>query len=201
MSNNMVSNNYSQIELCGDYFIDEFCDDDLKDCYAFKMKSTKCKKEAKKFHKLIIQFVDNRKLPLENAIVNKLVVQYKTNGEFNEIIQNESTYLPADSYKMVKLEVTPKKDEVSYYLPIAIIDNERELKSILAGGEHVELRFIVDISIINSFGVVSNGEYTFRIRRTGQKGRNVPWEKYELLGRKIYYKNIYYNDSYNLDKD
>lgn len=190
LSNNMVSNCFSQIDLIGKFYIED-CKNELVNCYGYKMKNND-NIDSKNYHRIIIQLLDTKQLPLESATINKLTIQYKFIDKFGESIDKESIYYPDKSELPVELEVTPNKNEITYYLPVSIIDSITNLNNIINNNN---LRIIADISIINSFGVVSNGEYTFKISKTSRRVNNDLWIEYGLIGRKIYYKNISYERS------
>lgn len=189
LSNDMVSNCFSQIELVGNFYVED-CKEELIDCYGLKMKNIE-NSESKNYHRIIFRLKDINNLPLKCAEIKKLTIQYQINGEFGDKVNIDSVYYPSDKALPVTLEVAPNSSEITYYLPIAIIDDIKILKNIISS---VNLRIIADMSITNSFGVTSNGEYTFRITKTNNRANNGLWIEYKLGARKIYYKEINYYD-------
>ncbi|MBQ3475615.1 MAG: hypothetical protein IJH20_05540 [Bacilli bacterium] len=94
--------------------------------------------------------------------------------------------------KPVKLEVTTHEDKITYYLPICIV-GDNELLNNIYSGKNITIEAIFYIK--NVFNVVSEGDYTIHFNKRNQKSEN--WIHYDLYGRKIYFKNIYYDDENN----
>lgn len=102
------------------------------------------------------------------------------------INEKQKTYFSKGEY--VKLEVTPKENSITYYLPIFIYDKPESLKNL---SDSKKLRIVVTMYIKNAFNVISKAEYTIHLDK---KEKITDWVKYTMYGRKIYFKEITYED-------
>ena len=185
LGNDMISNCFSKIDIEKENYMDYTSDTYTSD-NGLKMSNVKPVDNNNYYHKLIIQMSDTNDLPLSLGHIKELKIEYT--DEFSNLKEN-FIYKPVnDNY--IKLEVTPKTNKMTYYLPICLLDNPKNLKEI---EKENSLRITFIMSIKNSFNVVSTNEYTIILNK-GNKIVNSDWIQYSLSGRKIYFKNITYEE-------
>ena len=185
LNNNMVATRFSQIDLEKENFYDPNILTNYKDSYGIKMiEENKNKKDKLSYIRLILQLKDKYDLPLMYGKIDKLDIFYNYEKPYEN--EDRKTYL--SNGEEVELEVTPHEDKITYYLPICIIDETSELEKI---NKSKKIRIVAKINIKNSFNVVSTAEYTIHLTRDNQASEN--WVRYNMNGRKIYFKEVIYN--------
>ena len=185
LDNDMIANCFSKIDIERVNYFDATEKEYNKEVYGLKMVNIDKDNKKNHYHKIILQIKDNNNLPLVSAKIEKLEIEFDYNDELFTF-RKKNTYYSNDS---VILEVTPHNDKITYYLPICILDDVKYLKSIY---NNKEIRVIAQISIKNSFNVVSNGEYTLVLSKGNKASED--WTEYSLRGRKIYFNKIEYKD-------
>lgn len=187
LSNDVITSCFSQIDIEKINYLEinqEIYDSNS--VYGLKMVNKQKESSADNYYKIILQIKDNKNLQLVSACIDKLTIEFEYSSDFKgENITN--IYESTDS---VKLEVTPHMNQITYFLPICIIDDIKYLKAI---EESKHLRITAQMSIINSFNVVSKGEYTILLNNTGTVHNN-NWKEFYLKARKIYFNEITYKD-------
>lgn len=188
-NDSMVSKCYSQIEIETKNYYDANIRQYKLNDYGLKMYNIDKGKKVNKYNKIILHVVDNKNLSLTKGKINELVIEFDDKEEKHFEYKYEGT-------DEVKLEVAPqnnsKTDNLTYYLPIFLMDDEDNLKKIY---EAKKLRITFHMSIKNVFNVRVDGEYTIIVsKRNTQHG---DWTEYDLNGRKIYYDRIVYEEESN----
>lgn len=185
LTNNMITTRFSQIDLEKDQYYDSSVNEYNSDVYGIKMTVEDNKVDSNlKYNKIILQLKDKNDLPLTYGKIYNLEVFYG----YTTAYVNESKRIYKSNGEEVKLEVTPHEDKITYYLPICILDDEEHLKTIFDSNK---IRIVATIYIKNAFNVVSKAEYTIHLDKNGF---NTGWVKYSLYGRKIYFKEITYDE-------
>ncbi len=184
-NDSMVSKCYSQIEIEQKNYYDANIRQYKLNDYGLQMYNTDKEEKANNYNKIILHLVDNKNLSLKKGRISKLIIEF----DDKEKKHYEYKY---EGNGEVKLEVAPnnnpKTDNLTYYLPIFLMDDEETLKRIY---ESTKLRITFYMSIKNVFNVRVDGEYTIVILK-----RNVlsDWTEYDLSARKIYYSRIVYEE-------
>lgn len=101
--------------------------------------------------------------------------------------QNEIT-IDSVNNEYVNLEKSIDMDQETYYMPVIGLINYDISNNIKINSY---LRVTFDVSLKNSFNIVSESENTIIINKTNNENQ---WEVYKLAGRKIYHGKIYYNN-------
>jgi len=185
LNNDMISNCFSKIDIEKTNYMDNTKTLYNAD-YGIELINPECTIENKYYHKLILQINDSNDLPLSFGYIRELKIEHNYTDDLTTF-RKESIYKPINE-KYIKLEVTPSSNKITYYLPICLLDDAKNLKEI---ENNNSLRITFYMSIKNSFNVISNGEYTIVLN----KGKLVSdWTEYTLYGRKIYFKDIVYED-------
>lgn len=185
LNNDMISNCFSKIDIEKENYMNYTTDKYITD-NGLKMCNVKSTDKNDYYHKLIIQISDINDLPLSLGHIEELNIEYT--DEFSSL-RKIFTYKPVnDNY--IKLEVTTKTNKMIYSLPICLLDNSKNLKEI---EKENLLRITFIMSIKNSFNVVSTSEYTIVLNKEN-KNENTNLIKYSLLDRKVYFKNITYEE-------
>ena len=184
LNNNMVATRFSQIDLEKENYYDPNVLTNYKESYGIKMiEENKTKKDELSYIRIILQLKDKYSLPLMYGKINKLDIFYNYDKPY--VNEDRKTYISKG--EETELEVTPNEDKITYYLPICIIDEAKELERI---NESKKIRIVAKISIKNSFNVVSTAEYTIHLIKESQASEN--WIRYNMNGRKIYFKEVIY---------
>ena len=185
LSNDMISNCFSKIDIEKINYMDNTKNLYNTD-YGIELVNSECNIKNKYYHKLILHINDSNDLPLSFGYIKELKIEHDYTDDLTTF-RKESVYKPIND-KFIKLEVTPASNRITYYLPICLLDDAKNLKEI---ENNNSLRITFYMSIKNSFNVISNGEYTIVLN----KGKLVSdWTEYTLYGRKIYFKDIVYED-------
>ena len=185
LSNDMISNCFSKIDIEKINYMDHTKTLYSTD-YGIELLNTECTMENKYYHKLILQINDSNDLPLSFGYIKELKIEHDYTDDLTTY-RKESVYKSLNE-KFIKLEVTPVSNRITYYVPICLLDDAKNLKEI---EKNNSLRITFTMSIKNSFNVISSGEYTIVLN----KGKLVSdWTEYTLYGRKIYFKDIVYDD-------
>ena len=185
LTNNMITTRFSQIDLEKDQYYDSSINEYNNEVYGIKMTIADNEGESNlKYNKIILQLKDKNDLPLTYGKIYIMEVFYGYTTPY--VDENKRIY--ESSGEEVKLEVTPHKDKNTYYLPICILDDEEYLKAIF---DSSKIRIVATIYIKNAFNVVSKAEYTIHLNKNGF---NTSWAKYSLYGRKIYFKEITFDE-------
>lgn len=185
LTNNMITTRFSQIDLEKEQFYDSSIKE-YNDDYGIKMTVTDVKdKSSLKYNKIILHLNDKNDLPLTYGKIHDIELFYGYKTPYVD----ESKRVYHSSGEEVKLEVTPHEDKITYYLPICILDDEEYLNAIF---DSSKIRIVATIYVKNAFNVVSKAEYTIHLNKNGY---NTGWVKYSLHGRKIYFKEITFDDN------
>lgn len=188
LNNDMISNCFSQIDVESINYLDINFKKEMS-YFGIDMINKDSKPNSRLYYfRVILQIKDENRLPLVSAQINKLEIQYKFDDGMT--VYDKTSIYEVKATNETKLEVTPNNEVITYYLPINILDNAMDLKQI---AQNNKLKITAQIDVKNSFNVISRGEYTILLN---QKNRlpNSEWTEYELLARKIYYKDVIYKE-------
>ena len=191
LKGNMIISRFSQLDLETRNYYDPRMLNDFDSSYGINM-IAKDKQKIKKelyYTRLILHFKDKYDLPLMYGKIDNLEIYYNYKKAYVDELKKE--YISKG--KEVKLEVTPQKDGLSYYLPICLIDDKEGLNEI---SNSEKLRIVATIYIKNSFNVISEANYTIHLKNEKTKAED--WVNYTMTNRKIYFKEIKYKN-YNKD--
>ena len=186
LSNDMVAHNFSQVEIEKENYYDANFKSNFDEAYGIKMYLDGEENNKDLFYvRLILQLNDKYNRQLMYGKIDKLEIYYN----YKKAYVNEKRKVYLSHGEEVKLEVTPKEDRITYYLPICLIGSKETLSEI---NNSEKIRLVSTIIIKNSFNVVSRAEYTIHLT----KGNKVDeeWTSYSLHGRKIYYKETTYEE-------
>ena len=184
LHNDMISNCFSKIDVEKTNYIDNV-NIPYKSDYGLEMHNINSDITNKYYRRLILQISDSNDLPLTSGYIKKLKIDYDGSSGKNEVI-----YKPIKN-KYIKLEVTPNTQDLTYYLPVCLLDNKSKLNEL---EKSTFLKITLVMSIKNSFNVISTGEYTLELNKV-HKLADLNWTEYQLRARKIYYKDIIYENN------
>ena len=187
LNNDVTSSSFSKIDIENENFYEEVPPLSLDKSYGIIMKEDWNNKSADNYHRFIMQLKDENNLPLKSAIIKEMKLHYGSDKIYYDEIKTFTS-----NCKPVKLEVTPHEDKTTYYLPICIA-GDSELLNKISNGRIITIE--AKIYIKNVFNVVSEADYTIHFNKKNQKSGN--WNHYDLYGRKIYFKNVLYDEENN----
>jgi len=188
LKNNMVSNNYSKIIFDNKNYIQEI-DHIFNGDYGNILRNKDLNENIKvNYYRIILQLRDEKSLPLVSAKIDNLQVEYEVSEKDDSLKLKTLSYIKADD-KSVVLEVTPRTDEETFYLPICLLDDIHLLREIV---ESKKIKITLEVSITNAFNVTSRGKYTLILHK--DKIKIDLWEQYTLAGKKIYFGDINYTN-------
>ena len=123
LHNDMISNCFSMIDVEKTNYIDNV-NIPYKSDYGLEMHNINSDITNKYYRRLILQISDSNDLPLTSGYIKKLKIDYDGSSGKNEVI-----YKPIKN-KYIKLEVTPNTQDLTYYLPVCLLDNKSKLNEL-----------------------------------------------------------------------
>ncbi len=182
LTNNMITTRFSQIVLEQYHYYDSRIREYSGSEYGIKMVADDCVDESKLIcNRIILQLTDKNGLPLKYGKIDSIEV-YTTPWV------EECKRIYKSGGLEVELEAITRDDKITYFLPICILDDEKHLKAIF---DSRKLMIVATIYVKNAFNVVSEANYTMHIEKSGGP---IEWVKYCLSYKKIYFKEITFDD-------
>lgn len=181
LNNDIISSNYSKIELASEHFYEDSPSKSLEKSYGIIMEDKK--QNNTDYNRLIVQLEDLNELPLMCASIKEMKLYYNSDRPYSD-----ESKIYFSNGEEVKLEVTPHEDKITYYLPICIVDNKETLEKIFNGNV---ITLEATILVKNVFNVISEADYTIHFIK-GYR-RSDDWQNYGMHGRKIYFKKVTYD--------